>query len=76
MWRFPDGREHAIPDVAFIAHPVGRVECVQDARKLERRSVVAASVDRVGDPCQRAVQVAQNLDVEPVVLCLPEYSSG
>ena len=68
VWGFPDGREHAVPDIAFVTDPVGRVESVQDARNLKRRRVVPASVDRVGDPCQRAVQVAN--------VWVPTTSSG
>jgi hypothetical protein len=45
--RFPDGRQHAVPDVALVAYPAGRVEAVQYAGNLKNGRVMAIPVDRV-----------------------------
>lgn len=61
---FPDRGDHVVSDVAFVAHPVSWVECVDDAGQCERGRVVSAPVHRVRDPGQSAVEVAHNLDVQ------------
>ena len=62
--RLLDGCDHAVSDVAFVAHPVAWVEGFRDAGELQSGGVVAAAVDRVGDPRQPAVEVAGDLDVQ------------
>jgi hypothetical protein len=41
-----------------------RVDSIQDARAAQRRAVVAAALDGVGDPAQPAGQVADDLEVQ------------
>src|ERR1022692_1494392 len=62
--RFPDGRQHAVPDVALVTYPVSRVDAVQYAGNLKSGRVMAIPVDRVRDPCQPPVKVAGDLDIE------------
>src|SRR3954454_16860914 len=54
---------YVVSDVTLVAHPVIGVEVVQDARDAHGRGVMAAPVDRIGDPRQPSREVAGHLDV-------------
>jgi hypothetical protein len=59
--RFPEGRDHVVPDVSLVADPVLRVHRQDHAGFLLAVIVVAASVNRVGDPGELAVNRAGDL---------------
>ena len=61
---FSDRSDHAEAKIAFVADPVVGVDPVQNARTAQRRTVVAATFDGVGDPAQPARQIADNLKVQ------------
>ncbi len=61
-WRVSD-KPHVVPDVSFVADPVFRVHRPQDAGFFPAVVVVAAPVDRVGNPGELSVSCAGNLDV-------------
>ena len=49
---FSDRSDHAEAEIAFVADPVVGIDPVQNARTAQRRTVVAATFDGVGDPAQ------------------------
>src|SRR5690349_10919132 len=59
-----DRSDHAQAEIAFVADPVAGIDLVQNARTAQRRTVVAATFDGVGDPAQPARQVADHLEVQ------------
>src|SRR5680860_273862 len=62
--------------VAFVADEIKRFGSVENSRFAHRGRVVAASVDGIGDPHTPTFEVQTTCRLSPVVLCLPEYSSG
>src|SRR5947207_14075660 len=61
--RLLERSDHAVADVAFIADPVLRIERQQHARFAEAVIVMAAAVDRVGDPGELPAKGAGDLDL-------------
>jgi len=73
---FPDGSQHAVPDVALVTDPVGRVESIQYAGNLKCGRVVAIPADRVRYPFQPAVKVAGDLGIQARSLVLAGVQLG
>jgi hypothetical protein len=67
---FPEGDDHMISDVSFVPDPVLRVHRQQCPGFFLAVVVVTASVDRIGDPGEAAVDRAGDLDVHPGDLVL------
>src|SRR5262249_60661935 len=68
--RFPEGRDHVVSDVSLVSDPVLRVHHQQYPGFFLAVVVVTASVDRIGDPGELAVNRAGDLDVHPGGLVL------
>jgi len=70
-FRLLEGRNHVVADVSFIAEPVARVERKEDSGFAEAMIIMAASGDRVGDPCQAPGNGAGDLHIHSRGLMLP-----
>ena len=70
-FRLPQGREHVVADVSFIAEPVARVGRKEHSGFSKAMVIMAASRDRVGDPCQASGNGAGDLYVHSGRLTLP-----
>jgi hypothetical protein len=57
--------DHVVSDVSLVAYPVGWIVSIKDSGQPERGGVVTAALNRVRDPAQPSVQVADDLDVQP-----------
>jgi len=66
-----EGRDHVVAGISFIAEPVTRVERKEDSGFAEAMIIVAASGDRVGDPCQASGNGAGDLHIHSRGLMLP-----
>jgi len=65
--RLPEGRAHVVADVSFIAEPVARAGREEHAGFSKAMVIMAASRDRVGDPCRHPVMVQATRTFIPVV---------
>src|SRR6266567_7298861 len=70
-FRLPEGREHVAADVSFIAEPVARAGREEHSGFAEAMVIMAASGDRVGDPCRASGNGAGDLYVHSGRLTLP-----
>src|SRR6266487_6271406 len=61
--------DHVVPDVSFVADPVSRVNCQQYAGFFPAIIIVAAPVDRIGNPGELSVNGAGDLEVHSGGLC-------
>ena len=67
----PEGREHVVANVSFIAEPVARVGREEHSGFSKAMVIMAASSDRVGDPGQASGNSAGDLYVHSGRLTLP-----